>query len=95
MNQVVTFEAYLEEKLSDPQFKQLYEMECEKLDLARRIAEVRQEAGLTQKELAERMLTKQQTISRLENGHYDRYTLKTLQKIALCTGTKLEIDFVR
>ena len=64
------------------------------LDLALKIARLREKRGLSQKELAHRMGTSQQTISRLENGEYEGFSLKTLEKIAEATQTRLKIDFV-
>jgi transcriptional regulator with XRE-family HTH domain len=40
------------------------------------------------------MGTSQQAISRLESGEYEGFTLKTLEKIAEVTGTRVEIKFV-
>ena len=63
------------------------------MSIAIQIAQAREAAGLTQKELAARMGTTLQVISRLENGNCS-YTLKALEKIAEAVGARLEIDFV-
>jgi transcriptional regulator with XRE-family HTH domain len=51
-------------------------------------------AGLSQQQMAKLMGTSQQAVSRIESGEYDSFTLKTLEKIASATGTKVKIDFV-
>jgi transcriptional regulator with XRE-family HTH domain len=55
------------------------------------IREARRTAGLTQKELAERMGTTQSAVARLEaRGANPR--LKTLEKAVRATGRHLEVD---
>jgi len=63
--------------------------------LARQITELREELGLTQQELARKMHTSQQAISRLEKGDYSGYTLKTLQRLAEAAKAELSVTFVR
>jgi len=88
-----TFRERLREDLKDPKFRRYFEQEKRALALAMKMAEVREKAALTQKELARRVGSSQQTVSRLESGEYERYSLKTLQKIADATGHTLKIDF--
>ena len=57
------------------------------------IHEARKQAGLTQKELAERINTKQSVISRLENADYDGHTLVMLKKVADALDMNLEVSF--
>ncbi len=59
-------------------------LEREKLNaqIASRIAQVRTEAGLTQKQLAERVGTTQSVISRLEDAQYEGHSLSMLNRIA-------------
>lgn len=52
----------------------------------------RKEAGITQKELAERMGTAQSNISRFEKGSYNP-SLSFLNKMAKCLGKDLQISF--
>ena len=58
-----------------------------------KIAKIRQKRGLTQKELAKEIHTSQATVARLEGGNYLGYSLRTLEKVALATGTHLEVQF--
>ena len=59
-----------------------------------RIAELREQKGLSQQQLAKLMGTSQQAISRIESGEYEGFTLKTLEKIAEATGMRVKIEFV-
>ncbi len=51
-------------------------------------------ASRSQRQMAKLMATSQQAISRIESGEYEGFTLKTLEKIAEATGTKVKIEFV-
>ena len=50
----------------------------------------RENAGVTQEELATRLSTKKSAISRIEN-HAEDVKLSTLEKFASCLGKKLEV----
>ena len=54
--------------------------------------ESRKAAGLTQKQLAEKMGTAQANISRFENGNSNP-SLEFLQKMAACMGKTLHVSF--
>jgi ribosome-binding protein aMBF1 (putative translation factor) len=53
----------------------------------------RREAGLSQAELAHRLKTKQEAVSRFENGNYN-FTVKALVRIATVLNKKIRIKFV-
>lgn len=91
---VRTFRSRLREDLKDPEFRSYYKEERYALNLAMKIAKLRQRKGLSQKQLARLMGTSQQAISRLESGEYEGFTLKTLEKIAEATGTRVKIEFI-
>ena len=84
----------MREDLKDPEFKALYQEELQALMLAMKIAKLREKKGLSQQQLAKLMGTSQQAISRIESGDYEGFTLKTLEKIAEATGTRVKIEFV-
>jgi len=54
------------------------------------LRQAREEAGLTQEELARRMRTKKSAISRIEN-HADDVRLSTLRRYAAAVGADLQI----
>ncbi len=93
MQKLPTLRDYLNEELKDKEFKKFYEEEGRKLEIGYKIAQLRQKLGLTQKQLAEKVRTSQTVISRLESGDYWQCSLRTLEKIALATGTQLDISF--
>lgn len=90
---LLDFQDVLKGELKDKEFKKYYEEEGRRLELGYKIAKLRQKQGLTQKELAEKVHTSQATVARLEGGEYLGYSLRTLEKIALATGTHLEVKF--
>ena len=91
---VRAFQSRLREDMKDPEFKKHYQEERQALMLAMKIAELRNQKGLSQQELAKLMGTSQQAISRIESGEYEGFTLKTLEKIAEATGMRVKIEFV-
>ena len=73
-------------------FQKVYYDELGRLRLAQRIAELREQRGLTQAQLAEKVGTTRAGISRLENPNYQNYSLKTLEKVAAALGARLKIE---
>ena len=60
-------------------------------EVAQMIYELRKEAGLTQKELAELVGTTQSVISRLEDADYDGHSLSMLNRIARKLNQRLTV----
>lgn len=56
------------------------------------IIKLREEQGISQKELAQKIGTKQSAISRLENDDYNP-SVELLDKVAHALGKKLDIRF--
>jgi ribosome-binding protein aMBF1 (putative translation factor) len=65
-----------------------------KLSIAEQIYSLRQQNGLTQKELGEIIGTTQSVISRLESTDYENERLDTLQRLAAALHCHLELRFV-
>lgn len=85
---------YLKQKVEkDPELKKYYEEYSRRFDLAQKIREMREAAGLTQKQLADKIGTKQSGIARLEDPDYENYSLATLKKIAQLFQKELVIVF--
>ena len=63
------------------------------LDLGQLIYDLRTEAGLSQRELAERMGTTQSVISRLEEGGGARNRIDTLARVAKALDRHLVLSF--
>jgi DNA-binding XRE family transcriptional regulator len=90
---LLTLNDVLKDELKDKEFRKYYEAEGKELAIGYKIAQLRHKRGLTQKQLARKIHTTQTVIARLENGNYLGYSLKTLEKIAMATGSMLSINF--
>jgi len=71
-----------------------YDREVLNAQLARRIFELRTRAGLSQRQLAERVGTSASAICRLEGADYEGHSLPVLKRIAKALGRRVEIRFV-
>ena len=76
----------------DPAFARAYRELAEEFALAAALIDARGHAGLSQEDVAARMRTSQQTVSRLEGGRGNP-SVRTLQRFARATGTRLTIGF--
>src|SRR5256884_9621542 len=63
-------------------------------ELARKIYELREQAGLTQARLAKLIGTSESVISRLEDSDYKGHSLTMLKRIAAALDKRVEIRFV-
>lgn len=75
---------HLKEKLKDPYFRELYELEEQKLAIVKRIVEYRVKNRISQGKLAEMAGVTQQHISKIENGEFSN--IATLEKVLLFIG---------
>jgi len=83
----------LVQRLGDtPELRARIEEEKLNIRVAQMIYDARQKAGLTQKQLAELIGTKQQVIARLEDADYDGHSLTMLQRIAAALGRRLDVS---
>jgi DNA-binding XRE family transcriptional regulator len=79
MKKKTNFDKYLEEQLKDKDFAARFKKAGEAWDIALKLASLRKESGLSQKELAQRVGTTQQQISRLESPSYEGHSLSMLR----------------
>ncbi|MEX2128574.1 MAG: helix-turn-helix transcriptional regulator [Xanthobacteraceae bacterium] len=77
----------------EPAFRRAYNALEDEFTLAAALIDARSYAGLSQEDVADRMRTAQQTVSRLEGGHANP-SLRTLRRFAEATGTRLNISFL-
>lgn len=84
------FDEYLDEQLKDEAFAERFRRAEQEWDLALEIARQREAAGLTQRELAQKIGTSQQQISRLERPNY-RGSLTTLERVAEALNLTVEV----
>jgi len=87
------FDRYLEEQLHDPAFAARFERAGEAWEVALQIVALRQQAGLSQKDLARLLKTSQQQISRLESPGYEGHSLSTLRRVAAALHARVRIVF--
>lgn len=93
-NRVRRFQDRLKEDMKDPHFKKAFDEEEILSSIAIQIAKTREAHGISQKELAERLHTTQQTVSRLENPDNKSYSIATLIKLARALHKNLQVRFV-
>jgi len=79
--------------LQDPAFAARFKNAGEAWDVALQIAALRQEAGLSQKELAKILKTTQQQISRLESPGYEGHSLSMLRRVAEALHAHVRVVF--
>lgn len=77
-------------KKKDPEFAQGLEEGYEQFKIGVLLKRAREQAGLTQEQLAKILKTKKTAISRIEN-HAQDIKLSTIQKVARALGKDLEI----
>jgi transcriptional regulator with XRE-family HTH domain len=78
---------------AEPALAQAVEVESFNSDIATKVYELRTEAGLTQKELADLVGSQQSVISRIEDADYDGHSISLLRRIAHALGRKLRVEF--
>ena len=84
---------HLKEKLKDPYFRELYELEEQKLDIVKRIIDYRIKHDLNQRQLAEKVGVTQQHISKIESG--DFANVMTLEKVLLAIGFTVQMRAIQ
>ncbi len=80
-------------KMKDPEFAKDYDSGYQEFKIGAMLKLAREEAGLTQEELARKLKTKKTAISRIEN-HAEDIKLSTLERFAKALGKKLRIEVV-
>jgi len=78
-------------KEMDTDFAKDYEEGYERFKIGVLLRQAREEAGISQEELAKRLNTQKTAISRIEN-HAEDIKLSTLEKFAAALGKRLHIS---
>jgi ribosome-binding protein aMBF1 (putative translation factor) len=86
------FDRYLQKQLQDPAFANRFKQAGEAWDVALQIAALREQAGLSQKELAKMLKTSQQQVSRLESPRYEGHSLGMLRRVAKVLHANVRVD---
>jgi ribosome-binding protein aMBF1 (putative translation factor) len=85
------YDRYVDDK---PNSIASFEEEMLHARIAKRIHDLRVEAGISQRELAHRIGTSPSAISRLENTKYRGHSLSMLQRVAAALGRGIELKFI-
>jgi transcriptional regulator with XRE-family HTH domain len=85
------FDLYLDQQLKDRAFAERFEKAGEAWDVALQIAALREKAGLSQKDLARKLKTSQQNVSRLESPAYEGHSLSMLRRVAEILGATVRV----
>lgn len=95
MTNLTSFETVLNKALKDKEFKDLYSKELILNKIATAVTDMRQRAGLTQKELAVKANTTQQVVSRIESARdVSRIpSIDLLSRLAVASGCNMDINF--
>jgi ribosome-binding protein aMBF1 (putative translation factor) len=72
-------------------YRRNFERTLHQIDLALLVREMREEADMTQAELAKRIDTTQSVIARLEDAEYTGHSLAMLERIAAVCGVALKL----
>ncbi len=90
-----TIGQYAEEQYRvSPDFRKAYDEEAARLHIGYKIARLRKERKISQQELARRINSSQQTISRIEDIRNTRLNFKTLIRVATALQAHVRVDFV-
>ena len=86
------FDRYLEKQLKDPDFAARFQRAGEAWDVALQIAALREQAGLSQSDLARKLKTTQQQISRMESPAYEGHSLSMLRRVASALRAQVRVS---
>ena len=90
---MTNYKDYLNEQLQDDDFRKEWDAIEPEFAIIQAMIDARKNAGMTQKELAERTGIAQGDISKLETGRANP-SLKTLQRLAEGMGMRLKLEFI-
>ncbi len=86
-----TYDRYIGQ---NPKLVQEFEEEVINADIARKIYDLRTEAGLSQRQFAKKIGTNASVICRLEDADYEGHSLSMLKRIAEALDKRVEIRFL-
>lgn len=86
------FDRYLAEQLKDDAFAARFKQAGAAWDVALQLAALREQAGLSQRDLARKLKTSQQQISRLESPGYEGHSLSMLRRVAQALNARVRVS---
>jgi predicted XRE-type DNA-binding protein len=87
-----SYREWRDELRADPEYQKIYAEEAAKSELWLQLVATRQAAGLTQKQVAERMGVSQAQVARIEKRGYDAYTLRSLRRYIEALGDEFSLQ---
>ncbi len=86
------YQAWRARLQATPGYQAIYAEEAARSALWLQLVEARLAAGLTQKELAERLGVSQAQVARIEKRGYDAYTLTSLRRYVQALGADFSLE---
>lgn len=93
MKKATNWDRYFAAQMEDGDIREMVEEELKALRVGAELARLRQKAGLTQEQLAERCRMKVPNLSRIENDPSPNLTLSTICKMAGAMGREMVVSF--
>jgi DNA-binding XRE family transcriptional regulator len=87
-----SFKRYLAQEMKNEAFREAYEKESKKLEIAYQILLLRKKKKMSQAALAKKIGTKQSNVARMEAGEQN-FGIDMLQKIAQVFNKDLKVSF--
>src|SRR5919197_4861013 len=87
-----SYQRWVDDLQAAPEFQRVYEEEAATKELWLQLVEARQQAGLTQAEVANRLGVSQAQVARIEKRGYDAYTLNTLRRYVQALGDDFSLQ---
>jgi transcriptional regulator with XRE-family HTH domain len=84
----------LREELQDREYREGYDEAFLDHRIAAQLRVIREQRGLTQKQLADAAGMKQSRISAMEDEDYGSWSVNTLRRLAYALGVRLKVEFV-
>jgi transcriptional regulator with XRE-family HTH domain len=92
MKKKTNYDLFLEDHLRDPGFSEKFGKAGQAWNIAIQLSSLRKKARLSQKELAKRVGTSQQQISRLESPSYEGHSMSMLRRVAEVLGAAVHVE---
>src|SRR5438094_3053987 len=86
------YQRWADSLVADEEGRRLYEHEAAKKELWLQLVEARQDAGLSQTEVAKRLGVSQAQVARIEKRGYDAYTVNTLRRYVQALGDEFSLE---
>lgn len=86
--------AWMDEQYrNEPGLRERVQALIAEMDLEEELVALRQSAGLSQRDIAERLGVKQPVVAKLESGHAKNMGVETLARYAVACGGEMRISF--